>query len=512
MVSARSSTEHYGYAVVGMGIGGLTIAALLAAAGERVIIFEQHYLPGGYGHTFLQRGFAFCAELHYVWDCGPGERVTRMLEKVGLGADVTFNRLDPEGFDRIVGPDVDYTIGSGFVIELERLAVQFPEHRNGLRRYYEVIDSIHRQMYDLPIGFSWQTVLSRPMRYSSLLRYYRSTLEDLFQKLGFPEALRLILAGQSAIFFTPPRDLSLLAHAGGVGSYNQGAYHPAQSYQHVMDSLLGGVERSPGCRTLLSTEVTDVSVEGGVARSLTTAAGDTFTAGTFLLGMDAQLSLDMIGREHFLRSFRKKLEYDYGPSVVSVYLGLRDIDLREHGLGEENVFWHPKTNLNEVYDDQLGDSIPERPYFFFNAPTLREHDARLAPDGGDQLVMVAPCSYDLFADLRARSEADYQTAKQTFADRIIAVMESEFVPALSDHIVVKTVGTPLTNEYYVWAPRGNCYVTPLDPGHVNMRRLNHRSPFENVHYVGSSASLPGFATVVHFACLLYEQLTGDSVY
>jgi phytoene dehydrogenase-like protein len=508
----NSATEHYDYAIVGMGIGGLTLGALLANAGKRVIIFEQHYLPGGYGHTFVQGRFAFCAELHYVWDCGPGERVYKMLEKLGLETDVSFRRLDPDGFDRIIGPGVDYTIGSGFDRELERLGGMFPGHEPGLREYYRTIETIHRQMYDLPIGFSWRTILAHPKRFSHILRYATWTLEGLFDKLSFPSELRLILAGQSAIFFMPPRDLSLLVQAGGVGSYNQGAYYPSRSYGHVMRALLRKIKEQPDCRSMLSTEITGIHVEGGTARSVTTARGESFTADTFLFDGDAQLSLDLIGREHFPKAFRRKLDYDYGPSVVSIYLGLRDIDLRKYGLGEQNIFWHPKVDLNEVYDDQLGGSIPERPYFFCNSPTLRRHDSVLAPEDCSQLVIVAPCTYDFFARLRSDSEDAYQTAKQRFADRIIAVVESEFIPELSDHIVERAVGSPLTNEFYVCAPKGNCYGAPLDPQHVNLRRLNYKSPFPNLYFVGASSSLPGFATVIHFATMLYEKLTGDRVY
>jgi phytoene dehydrogenase-like protein len=508
----NSATEHFDYAIVGMGIGGLTLGALLANAGKRVIIFEQHYLPGGYGHTFMQGRFAFCAELHYVWDCGPGERVYKMLEKLGLETDVSFRRLDPDGFDRIIGPGVDYTIGSGFDRELERLSGMFPGHEPGLREYYETIDRIHRQMYDLPIGFSWRTILAHPKRFSHILRYATWTLERLFDKLGFPSELRLILAGQSAIFFMPPRDLSLLVQAGGVGSYNQGAYYPARSYRHVMQALLRKIKEQPDCRSMLSTEIMGIHVEGGTARSVTTARGERFSADAFLFNADAQLSLDLIGREHFPKAFRRKLDYDYGPSVISIYLGLRDIDLRKYGFGEQNIFWHPKVDLNEVYDDQLGDTIPEHPYFFCNSPTLRRHDAVLAPEGCSQLVIVAPCTYDYFARLRSESEDAYQTAKQRFADRIIAVIESELIPELSDHIVERAVGSPLTNDFYVRAPKGNCYSTPLDPQHVNLRRLNYKSPFPNLYYVGASSSLPGFATVIHFATMLYEKLTGDRVY
>jgi phytoene dehydrogenase-like protein len=126
--------------------------------------------------------------------------------------------------------------------------------------------------------------------------------------------------------------------------------------------------------------------------------------------------------------------------------------------------------------------------------------------------MVTPCNYDYFQRLRNRSEDEYQAAKQRYADNIIGVLESEFVPGLSGHIVERVVGSPLTNQFYVWAPRGNCYSTPLDPQHVNMKRLNYLSPFPNFYYVGASSCLPGFATIIHFACMLYEKLTGDPVY
>ncbi len=355
-------------------------------------------------------------------------------------------------------------------------------------------------------------MLAHPARYSHIIRYLKWTLEELFNVLEFPVELRLILAGQSAIFWAPPRELSLVVQAGGVGSYNQGAYYPAQSFKHVMQSLLRKIKEQPGCRSMLSTQITRIELAHGRAQSVTTANGQRFTAECFLFDGDAQLSLNLIGEEHFPQAFQQKLRYEYGTSVLSVYLGLKDIDLRRHGFGEYNLFWHPKVDLNEVYADQLSDHIPDRPYFFCNAPTLRTHDAALAPAGCDQLVMVAPCRYDFFRRLREQNEDDYQRAKQKYADNIIGVLESEFIPGLSKHIVEKVIGSPLTNEFYVWAPQGNCYSTPMSPRHVNLQRLNYKSPFPNLYYVGASSCLPGFATIIHFACMLYEKLTGDSVY
>lgn len=508
----RQETPAYDDVVIGSGIGGLAIAALLAQAGRRVFLCERHYLPGGYAQTFGAGRFLFCAELHYVWDCGPGERVERVLAHLGLADQLPFRRLNPLGFDRVVAPGIDYTIGSGFAREQERLAPLFPEHTEGLRRYFALIAGLHRAAYQLPLGYSWRTLLTHPVRLAPLIRYHDWTLQDLFDQLGFPQPLQLILAGQSAIFFLPPRQLSLIVHASGVASYDAGAYVPAGSFRQVIHALVDAVRRRPGCRVALSTEVTRIVHAGGVVTGVVTAGGETITARNVIFDGDPQLSLDLLGREHLPPRFVRRATYEYSTSALSVYLGLRDIDLRDYGWGEENLFWHPSTDLNAVYERQFSDSIPDEPYFFCDAPTLRMSDPKLAPPGCQQLVLVAPCRYEYFRALRDRSETDYQAAKEEYARRMLRILERDFVPGLSRHIETQVIGSPLTNERYVTAPRGNCYGMPLDPRHQNARHFNFRSPFPNFFFVGTTSGMPGFAPNIHFSTLLYERLTGDHFY
>ena len=51
--------------IIGSGIGGLTTAAILAKAGKKVLVLEQHDQCGGCCHSFTEKGFEFDTGMLY---------------------------------------------------------------------------------------------------------------------------------------------------------------------------------------------------------------------------------------------------------------------------------------------------------------------------------------------------------------------------------------------------------------------------------------------------------------
>lgn len=74
--------EQFDYVVLGAGLGGLSAAACLASQGNRVAVLEQHYLPGGCCHTFSYGDYSFCADVHYIYQCGKGQTVDQFLNYI----------------------------------------------------------------------------------------------------------------------------------------------------------------------------------------------------------------------------------------------------------------------------------------------------------------------------------------------------------------------------------------------------------------------------------------------
>lgn len=499
--------------IVGSGLAGLTLGALLARSGRPVRILEAHERFGGYGHTFPVRNargaWSFNAQLHYVWNCGPGETVDRFLDAVGLRGAVAFGRYDPDGFDRMRMPGHALDVPSDPERLIQRLADGFPAHAGALRAFVEEALRTDAALRAWPPGAA---VLRRPGRFLPLVRWRRATLGDVFEAHGLPPAARTLLASQWPDFLEAPARLSFFAWAMLFCGYLRGAYYPERHFEHVTDSIVS-VIRAHGGEVLARHTVLEYLREGRAIVGVRVATPDgvrELRAPVVVCNADPRAAAESIGLEHFSREVRARLQYTYSASSFVVYTSVEGLDLRAHGFGRHNTFHTEDPDLDAAFHRMRVDGDYSRPSFAITTPSLLGALPD-APPGHQILQLLTVADHRSWSQLALDDPRGYARRKRAVADQLLQVVERRYVPGLRDHLALTLIGSPTTSERYVRAPAGNAYGSALIPSQVGPGRLDARTSLDGFWFCNASSGYPGFAGTVWTGCRLFERLTGERV-
>ena len=96
--------EEFDTIIIGSGVGGLSTAICLARAGQKVLVLEQHYVPGGWSHSFTLQGQRFSPGVHYVGLIDEGQSTNELYRGLGIANDMVFFRMNKKGYEHgIIG-------------------------------------------------------------------------------------------------------------------------------------------------------------------------------------------------------------------------------------------------------------------------------------------------------------------------------------------------------------------------------------------------------------------------
>jgi len=491
-------------------MAGLAIAALLANSGRTVTLLEAHDTPGGYAHTFSAGAYRFCAQVHYIFGCQPGGTVHSFLEKVGLSDVVRFCPLDPDGYDHVVIGTDRYRIPNGFDRFERRMSERFPDEARGIEAHFHKLRSLNAELQRLPSEWSIPQLLAAPLRTPHVLWSRHETLQRHFDKLGLSPRLQAVLAGQAGDYLLPPEQAPLLLHVALTSAYDRGAWYPARHFSHLVDSIVDNIRAQHGCEVITGAEVSQIGMEDGQAAWAETTDGRRFYAERFISNADPAVTAQLVGTEHFGSRDLHRLDYPYSTSSFTLYLGLEGVDLREHGFGSFNIWRYPHDDINGIYAQQLERRDLSDPWLFLSTPNLHTDAPGLCPPGHQILEVATCCDYDHFHDL-ANDKRAYRAEKLAVRERILDILDAEFIPGIRDHVRLRLAGTPLTNERFCRSPRGNSYGAALTDGHLRWPRVPYETPINNLWMVNATAGYPSVGGTIGSANQLYGRLTGDPV-
>ena len=480
--------------VIGSGSGGLVAALALARAGRRVIVFEQHYLPGGYSQSFTIEGFSFSPGIHYIGQLGPGGTLRRIYEGLGVANDLAFLELDPDGYDRLVIGEERFDIPKGRRNFAERLQARFPTEAAGIAGY---MDTVARMVDEI----QWATpeglgdALRLPLRAPTLLRYGLLPLPRFLDHFTRDPLLRAILSIQAGDHGMAPAKAPTILHAALQDYYFEGGCYPHGGGHAIPNALIKQIEAHGG-EVMLHTEVTRILVEDGRAIGVRLADGREVRANIVVSNADPQVTWGrLVEPEHVGPFLRHRIAHQrYSVSILSVFLGV-DMDLRAAGLDSGNVWYSRTTDIDECYRaaerSDLG-SIGAIPGIFFSATTLK--DPSLRSDGLHTIEAMALATPKAFSrwlgSTHGQRPADYARTKEALADKILDAVE-HVVPGLREHIVFRAIGSPLTNQHFVRASEGAIYGTEKTLRNLGPFAFPLRSHIRGLFQCGASTLAAG---------------------
>ncbi len=465
--------------VIGTGIGGLTSGLALARAGRSVLLLESAKQFGGMLNPFARKKYHFDVGIHYVGESGEGQTMRKILDSLGLD-DVRFREINPDCIDRYVFADYEVNLVKGIDRWGDILARDFPAEEANIRRFLELMKTCRRLSRAAMRGPGLGDVAAIARHGGDFVRLLHLPFSSLLERYFDEPRLRDAFAGPSGDIGVPPSRASSLQAIMLLVHYMGGAYYPIGGSGAIRDAYVRGLEEH-GATLERNTLVETIEVLADGSFAVHTAKGERYQSRAVISNADAALTVDMLdGARPNLRTRRKVDKIRPSLGSFCVFLGT-DIDVAAAGITDANI-WHYGGDIESGYQTIYDGRIPDEPFFFLTAPTLKDPETVRAPAGHHTIELITFVPSDLFkpwfdSPPMKRGPA-YDAIKAEITAKVLAGAE-RYIPGLGDHLIVEESGTPATVWHYVRGVDGGIYGPEATPDQSPPRRF------------GTSIGIPG---------------------
>jgi all-trans-retinol 13,14-reductase len=482
--------------VVGSGIGGLAVAALLSKhGGKKVLVLERHYAVGGYTHTFHRPGYEWDAGLHYI---GQDPQVRRAFDHLTEGA-LAWQPM-PDVYDRIVIGGRTYDLVSGIERFRAQMKRYFPRDDAAIDRYVAAVQSAAKwaKLYFAEKAMPRVVAaLAGGLMRAPFLRWANRTTADVLREITGNQELAGVLTAQWADYGLPPEQSSFGVHALIVSHYFEGAAYPVGGASRIVETMAPLIERNGG-RIVSSAEVAEILIESGRAAGVRMADGRLLRAPLVVSDAGARNTFAHLARgdDAGFEAVRSEIANAKSSMAhLSLYVGVKQT-AEQLGLPGTNLWVCPSYDHDGNVERFNKDPAAAFPVLFISFPSAKDPEFVARHPGRATLEVVTPVPYDWFSKWEGshwkHRGADYDAFKQDLARRMQSELE-RYVPAVAGKVDVAELSTPLTTRHFMNYERGEAYGLSATPERFRMRCLTPGTPARGLYLTGQDVVTLGIA-------------------
>ncbi len=483
--------------VIGAGLGALAFAGYMAKNGFKVLVLEQHDIPGGYATTFTRKGgrFTFDVSLHQTAMSGS---MKTMLKDLGVLDKVKFHK--GKNLFRLITPNVDFTCPGGDPEKFESLLKEmFPKEKEGIHGFLKDMLDLNGEVQEFFQAGKLSLIgkITFPFRYPCMWGARNKSLEDYLNQHVSDPRVRSVLSVFCGYYGLPPDQLSGFYYMNASASYlKYGGSYPQGCSTAISQAVVDFIE-SKGGEVRTGKRVDKVLMKDRAAVGVRTTDGEEFRAAAVVANCSAvTLFNKMFSPRALPESFRKKIR-PLKPSVSSfiVWLALNQ-DITDR-VKDSHIFLETESDPNKAFQYCLegrADMAPIGVCIYNNM--YKDY----SPPGTTVLSLVFTAGYEPWKpfekDYFAGRRQDYHKKKQQITRTLIQRVEEKLIPGLSGMIEVQEAGTPLTNVRYTLNTQGAIYGFEQSLDNTFMNRLSNRTPIKNLYLAGAWGEPGGGYTAV----------------
>lgn len=494
----NSNEKAYDIIIVGSGMGALTVGSLMSQIRKKkVLILEQHYVAGGFTHTFKrEKGYKWDVGIHYVGDLEDGHVFRDLFDYTTRGG-VHWNKM-PYIYDKFVYPDFTFEAPSDQQDFEKKLIEQFPHEEQGIRRYMKDVmiadewyrkNIIYKHIYSIAKPFVKPSASSEKLALMTTREYLDMVFTD--------EKLKAVLASQWGNYGAVPALSSFTNHAMVVRHFFKGGYYPVGSSKTIVQSV-EPIIRENGGDILVNHRVQEIIIRNGKAVGVKVLhkqgkkfVEKEFYADKIVSDAGAYNTYCKLLPEPYAKSYKDDLEtFPDGLCHVCLYIGFKE-NPGQLGFRGENHWIFDHYDLDGMFRDIDAVVDGRMKMAFLSFPSLKDPQAKAHT--GEIITYI---SYEKFAkwkdELWKNRAEDYEALKEKIAQEMLDFIEEHY-PGFRDLVDFYELSTPLSTEHFTAHKKGAIYGMLTIPDRFRKKWNRVDTPVRNLYLTGADAAVLGVA-------------------